>query len=421
MSAGIGVTTVSNLLMDGQFRFPPGFMWGAATAAHQIEGNNTGNDWWRSEEQRRLPYRSGAACDSWQRWPDDVRLLASLGLNAYRLSIEWARIEPEPGRFDQAALDNYRRQLEALREAGIEPLVTLHHFTSPHWLAERGGFSGPEVVGRLAAYADRVGREFGSLVQWWVTINEPSILALKAYLEGAWPPHRPRDLRGYVRMLRHSAFGHIAARQALRSHTPTAMVSMAYAIWPLEPLRRWSPIDQAMARLGDWLWQGRVLRRTAHTLDWVGVNYYTRVRVGWPPHASEAAADPHAGAGDRTDFGWEIYPPGLYDVLRRAGRLGKPVVITENGISDAADALRASYIVAHLRQVARALDDGVDVRGYMHWSLMDNYEWADGYTQKFGLAAVDFNGTLARTPRPSAAVYSAIARTNTLLADPTHP
>jgi beta-glucosidase len=399
--------------MHGHAQFPDGFFWGAATAAHQIEGHNSNNDWWRAEERRQLPHRSGAACDSWNRWPQDVRLLADLGLNAYRMSIEWARIEPEPGTFDQAALDNYRRQIEALREVGIEPMVTLHHFTSPCWLADRDGFKNPDVVARLAAYADRVGREFGSLVRWWVTINEPSILAMKAYLEGAWPPQQPRDVRGYVRLLRHAALGHVAARQALRSHRADALVSMAYAIWPLEPLRAWSPIDQTMARLGDWLWQGRVLRRTAHAVDWIGVNYYTRVRVGWPPHASEAATDPHAGAGDRTDFGWEIYPPGLYNVLRRAGRWRQPVVITENGISDAADRLRASYIIAHVQQIARALRDGVDVRGYMHWSLMDNFEWADGYTQKFGLADVDF-GTFERTPRPSARVYSAIARANGL-------
>jgi len=402
-----------DLKVPGQTPFPPGFFWGAATAAHQIEGNNVNSDWWASEQCGRLPYQSGDACDSWNRWSADVRLLQSLNLNAYRMSVEWARIEPDPGVFDQTALDNYRRQIEALHAAGVEPMVTLHHFTSPRWLAERDGFKNPDVVARLAAYADRVGRELGPLVRWWVTINEPSILAMKAYLEGAWPPHRPRDVRGYARLLRYSAFGHIAARQALRSHRADAQVSMAFAIWPLEPLRTWNPIDQAMARVGDWVWQGRVLRRTAHALDWVGVNYYTRVRVGWPPHRSEAATDPHAGAGDRTDFGWEIYPPGLFDVLRRAGRWGKPVVITENGISDAADRLRGSYIVSHLEQVQRAIASGVDVRGYMHWSLMDNYEWADGYTQKFGLAAVDFQ-TFARTPRPSAQLYARIAQTNSL-------
>jgi len=399
--------------------FPNGFLWGAATAAHQIEGNNIHSDWWLAEQERRLPYRSGLACNSWELWREDIKLLQDIGLNAYRFSIEWARIEPEPGRFDQQALDTYKQQIETMRAVGIEPLVTLHHFTGPLWLEQRGGWKNPDVVGYLAIYADKVARELGDLVRWWVTINEPSILAMKTYLEGAWPPQRPKDVRGYVRLLRHAAFAHVAARSALRSHHPDAQVSMAFAIWPLEPLRTWNPIDQAMARLGDFLWQGRVLRRTADALDWVGFNYYTRVRVGWPPRHDDAALDPHAGSGEKTDFGWEIYPRGLYDVLRRVGRYGKPVVITENGISDEDDDQRPSYIVSHLQQVERAIRDGVDVRGYMHWSLMDNYEWADGFTQRFGLAWVNFT-TFERTPRPSARLYGAIARANALVEGPTN-
>jgi beta-glucosidase len=382
-------------------RFPDGFLWGAATAAHQIEGNNVNNDWWRAEEAGLLPYRSNGACDSWNCWSDDIALLRQIGLNAYRLSIEWARIEPEPGRFDQAALDVYRRQLEALKQAGIEPLVTLHHFTNPGWLAERGGWTNPEVAPRLANYADRVARQTSDLVKWWITINEPSILALKGYIEGTWPPHRPMDLRGYVRLMRHAARGHALARHALRSHRPDALVSMAFAVWPMQAWRWWSPIDQAMARVGDWLWQGRVLSRALPALDWIGVNYYSRTLVGWP-----WPGPPSDDPATRTDFGWEIYPQGLYDVLRRVGQYGKPVVITENGIADADDDQRPAYIVAHVRQMYRALAAGVDLRGYMHWSLLDNFEWAEGFAQRFGLATRD------RVLRPSASVYGRIARAN---------
>ncbi len=394
-------------------RFPEAFLWGAATSAHQVEGNNTNTDWWRSEQRGLVPYRSGDACRSWERWPEDVRLLAEMGLNAYRLSVEWARIEPEPGRFDKAALDNYRRELEALRAAGIEPLVTLHHFTSPAWLADEGGLPGPSFVPRFATFAERVGRDLGDLVRWWVTINEPSILGMKAYLEGSWPPHRPRDLRGYFRLLRNAARGHAAARQALRSRRTDALASMAFAIWPLEPARAWNPLDRLGAALGDWLWQGRVLRRTLPTLDWVGVNYYTRIRVAIPPMRSvePAVSDPHGGSGEQTDFGWEVYPAGLYRVLRRVGRLGRPVVVTENGISDADDDQRPRYLVAHLEQAHRAIRAGVDLRGYTHWSLLDNFEWAEGTTQRFGLAETDF-ATGERKPRPSAALYGAIVRAN---------
>ena len=401
--------------MQETLTFPDGFFWGAATAAHQVEGGNTNSDWWRSEQAGLVPHRSGRACGSWERWREDVRLLADMGLNAYRLSVEWARIEPEPGRFDQAALDHYRAELEALHDAGIEPLVTLHHFTSPTWLADRGGMAGSTFVARFGAYAERVGREMGDLVHWWVTVNEPSILAMKGYLEGTWPPHRPRDLGGYFRLLRNAVRGHAVARLALRASRPDVLASMAFALWPLEPLRRWNPLDQLGALLGDWLWQGRILRRSLPTLDWIGVNYYTRIRVAIPPAASEepAVSDPHGGSGERTDFGWEVYPAGLYRVLRRVGRYGRPVLVTENGVSDAADRLRPRYLVSHLEQAHRALRAGVDLRGYCHWSLLDNFEWAEGYAQKFGLAETD-PATLERRPRPSAALYGAIARANGL-------
>jgi beta-glucosidase len=391
--------------------FPHDFLWGAATAAHQIEGNNTNSDWWWSESMGRLPHRSGDACDSWNRWSEDVRLLSETGLNAYRLSVEWARIEPRPGTFDQSALDHYRRQLEALRQAGIEPLVTLHHFTSPRWLAERGGWRHPDSIARFTVYAAHVSRALGDLVTWWITVNEPSILSLKAYLEGSWPPHRRGDVLGFVRVLRHIVRGHAAARMALHADRREARVSLSFAIWPLEPLRPWSPLDQLLVRLADWFWQARVLHESLPNLDWIGVNYYTRVFMGWPPrlHGDLAAAEPHAGAGDRTDYGWEIYPEGLYGVLKRVGRFGLPVVITENGISDADDDRRPAYIVAHLRQAYRAIQAGVNLRGYMHWSLLDNFEWADGYEQHFGLYTRD------RQSRPSASLYGQIARANAVL------
>jgi beta-glucosidase len=383
-------------------RFPHGFLWGAATAAHQVEGNNVHSDWWRAEQAGLLPHRSDAACNSWQDWREDIRLLTDVGLNAYRLSLEWARIEPEPGHFDQQALDQYRRQLEALKEAGVEPMVTLHHFTSPRWLADRGGWSNPDVLPRFVDYTHRVARTVGDLVRWWITINEPSILGFKAYIEGSWPPHQPWNLRGYTRLLRHAARGHAQARRVLRETRPDALVSMAFAIWPLQPLRRWNPIDHLIARAGDWLWQERIIQRSLPALDWIGVNYYSRTFVGWPWSGETPAT------GARTDFGWEIYPEGLYQVLRRVGRYGKPVVITENGIADADDDQRPSYIVSHLRQIQRAIRDGVDVRGYMHWTLLDNFEWAEGYEQRFGLA------TRERQLRPSARVYGAIARANGL-------
>lgn len=399
--------------MGDRLAFPPGFLWGAATAAHQVEGGNWNTDWWRSEERGLVPHASGPACDSWHRWPEDIQLLQQLGLNAYRLSVEWARIEPEQGRFDQGALDHYRRVLEALREARIEPVVTLHHFTNPLWLADRGAWTNPEVVGSFARYADRVGRALGNLVRWWVTINEPGVFGTLGYLEGRWPPHRRDDLRGYLRHMRHCARAHAVARQALQAVHGDALCSIAFDLYPMEPLRPNMPQDHLAARLHDWLRQGRLLADTSATLDWVGVNYYFRRKVRWDPRPRRLFGQTFQGPGAKTDFGWEIYPEGLYTVLRRVSAFGRPVIVTENGISDGADRYRASYIVEHLRQAHRAIRHGVDLRGYLHWSLLDNFEWAEGYTQRFGLAAVD-RATQERTLRPSALLYQAIARANAL-------
>lgn len=399
----------------GGLRFPDGFLWGAATAAHQVEGDNRNTDWWRAEERGAVPYRSLAACDSWHRWRDDVRLLNTLGLTAYRLSVEWARIEPEPGCFDQGALDHYRRLLETLRGTGIEPVVTLHHFTNPLWLADRGGWTRPEVVHRFAAYADRVAAALGDLVQWWVTVNEPGVMGTLGYISGTWPPNRTGALRAYLRHVRFCAEGHGAARAALRARQPNALVSCAFDLYPMQPESPANPLDRLAVSWYDWLRHGLLFARTASALDWVGVNYYFRLFVRLLPRPRSAWVATRFGQGRKTDMGWEMYPEGLYSVLRRVGAFGKPVIVTENGLADAADGRRAAFIVAHLRQAHRAIRDGVDLRGYLHWSLVDNFEWAEGYAKRFGLAAVDFTSAdKARTPRASAWLYRDIARNNGL-------
>lgn len=399
---------------DQRLCFPSHFLWGAATSAHQVEGGNHNSDWWRSEKQRLVPHRSGVACASWNRWPEEVELLRTLELNAYRISVEWARIEPEPGRFDQAALDRYRRMLESLRAAGIEPLVTLHHFTNPQWLADRGGWAMADVVPRFASYADRVGRALGDLVESWITINEPNACGVRGYLRGDWPPHRTADFRGFRRHLRHSAQAHVAARQALRARRADARLSVAFACWPLMPLRRRHVGDLVAARVCEWLWHGRFLAGLVTALDWIGVNYYTRLRVRWNLQAGPRPATP-SGGGQTTDAGWEIYPEGLYQVLRSVGHHGKPVMVTENGLADALDVQRGAFIVAHLRQVRRAIQAGVDVRGYFYWSLLDNFEWTEGYAMRYGLAHVDFR-TQVRSLRPSALRYRDIVRASRSMA-----
>jgi beta-glucosidase len=424
-------------------RFPAAFLFGTATSATQIEGHCETSDWAAFARQPghiKNGDRPDVACDSWHRWREDVALQKSLGLGAYRLSIEWARIEPRPGSVDTAALDTYRAILAALRDAGIEPMVTLHHFTLPTWLAERGGVLADEFPRRFAEFARTAIGALGDLCSLWITINEPNVLAAHAYLLGVWPPAAKSPasaLRAHYRLLE----GHVAAYRALKhARGDGAQVGVAHHLRIVQPSRPESRADRGAATAFgrvfneafaaavcegamyghlDPLVRGASGFRVAEargTQDFFGINYYSRdvVRLS-PRHAAEmfVARGVPAGA-EVSDVGWEVYPEGLGMLVRTwARRSALPVYVTENGIADAADTKRGPFLVRHLAELARAIDDGVDVRGYFHWSLLDNFEWSEGYGPRFGLCEVDYV-TLQRRPRPSAHLYAKIAKDRAL-------
>lgn len=397
--------------------FPPGFLWGAGTSAHQIEGHNTYSDWWRSEQEGRIPVPSGDACESWALWQEDQRLVRDLGLNAYRFSVEWARIEPEPGQFNQAALGHYRQQVEALRAANIEPVVALHHFTSPLWLHEQGGWADPRVVQRFRAYTERVVDALGDLVTWWVSINEPTSLGGRGYIEGAWPPHRQHDLQSYVRQLHWSIRAHAAARQVVRARTPRALVGMTFDLNHMDPLRRWDPFGHFAVRVYERLREHFLTRAVPH-MDYIGVNYYGMLKIASDPRPWRQPALRKTARleGVTSDYTWNPTAVGLYHALRAASRFHKPLLITETGLTNEDEGARAEFIVQHVRQVHRALREGIDVRGFLYWSLIDNYEWTDGYAKRFGLYRVDFTTPgKPRTQRPSALALEQVARANGLV------
>jgi beta-glucosidase len=395
--------------------FPASFLFGTATSATQVEGHCFTSDWSAfAAEPGRVKHgdRPDVACDSWHRWRDDIALQRSLGMGAYRLSIEWARIEPEPGRVEHAALDEYRRMLGALRDASIEPMVTLHHFTLPAWLARDGGVLSPSFPDRLSRLARFAAEALGDLCHLWITVNEPNVLAAHAYLLGLWPPARKSPLlawRAQGNLLR----AHTAAHDALKRERPDALVGIAHHVRVIRPERD-ARVDRAAAEVYRALFNDPFARAAckAGTQDFFGINYYSRDVVRFSPrHAGELFLQRGVPDGAETsDLGWEVYPEGLGLVVREwARRSGLPVYVTENGIADARDVKRAAFVRAHLRELARAIADGVDVRGYFHWSLLDNFEWAEGYEPRFGLAEVDPR-TLERRPRPSAHVYARIAR-----------
>ena len=418
--------------------FGDGFLWGAATAAHQVEGDNRNNDWWRWEQ---LPGkikngdRSGAACEHFTRFPQDFDLLAGMGHNAHRLSLEWSRIEPRRGEFDTAALDHYRAVLGALRDRGMRPMVTLHHFTNPAWLADIGGWENDQVVEAFRTYTRHCVEALGDLVSLWVTINEPNVYAYQGYTVGLWVPEK-KDFPLAGRVLRHMVRAHAAAYREIResTHGPAAKVGVAQHLRVFQPYHRWSPLDRVAAafprrafnhwflracedgRAGFPLGLGQRIPEAIGTMDFIGVNYYSRNMVTFTPRAPGALFSRTFPAQGRpiSDFGMEIYPAGFHQVVTDVWRTyGRPVYITENGVADSIDQFRPQALVSHLAELGRAQRDGVDIRGYLHWSSMDNFEWSEGYSMRFGLMEVDFD-TQARRPRPSARLYSEIIARNGL-------
>ncbi len=406
----------------GGFRFPPGFLWGAATAAHQVEGDNRASDWWAAEESGRLPHRSGRACDHLRRYEADFDLARAFGHNAHRLSLEWSRLEPEPGVRDEAAFGHYERVLEALRARGLEPVVTLHHFTAPRWFAERGGWLAADALDRFAAHVDAVVERFGSQIRWWITINEPTVLAKHGWVTGDWPPFVRGRWDLAFRVIHRLCAAHRRAYRRIHVRVPHALVSFAHSIPWIEPCDPSRTFDRLAARLRtaflvDWCFD-RVREAGRLLLDYVAVNYYTRSIVRWRARGRALlfgadCHEPHHGPRLFDDLGQELWPEGLLQVLRRCARLGLPVLVTENGIATTDDGLRLAHLRGHLEALARALAEGVELRGYLHWSLLDNFEWAKGTTARFGLAATDF-ATLERRPRPAMRLLAEVARTGRL-------
>ncbi|MGE3267652.1 MAG: glycoside hydrolase family 1 protein [Chloroflexota bacterium] len=433
------MTIDSNAIMSAARPFPDGFLWGSATAAHQVEGNNTNNDWWAAEQAGRVPFKSGLACDHFNRFEQDFKLFSDLGQTAHRLSIEWSRIEPRPGELDHAALDHYRKVLESLRAHGLEPIVTLHHFSNPIWFSEKGSWLNRESVGRFARYARRVVHEYRDLVRYWVTINEPGVYASQGWILGLWPPNRVNDLRGCFTAIRHLALAHGRAYHAMKAEQPDARIGVAHH-WrlfdPADPNRRADRmlanvrnhlmnqafgIGMRTGRLIPPLGTGRVIPWLANTEDWVGVNYYTRQVDRFSLRAAlRGFGHEQFPEVERNQLGWEIYAKGLERALLAASPAGdtREVMVTENGVPepDGQDIVRPRYLVQHLQACHRAIQAGVNLRGYLHWTSMDNFEWAEGTAARFGLVYVDFE-TQERTPKPSAYFYRDIIQRNGLSAE----
>ena len=382
------------------------FLWGAATAAHQIEGGNTNCDFWMAEHSG-MPHikePSGDACDSYHRYRTDIRLLAEAGLRAYRFSIEWARIEPASGEFSRAQLLHYRDMIDACREYGVEPIVTLHHFTSPRWFAEAGGFLADDAPERVAAYVNACCDILGD-IDWVVTINEPNILALFSRAFEAPPEDSPTIAMATLPtpsldFARRIAAVHRAAVAVIRERT-SAKVGWAIAAQAFTPT---AGNDEVFERVFH-AWEGAYYEASAGD-DFVGVQSYTSQPV------DTNGPVPHPEDPGNTMVGGAYRPDALGINLRRvAERYGLPILVTENGIATPDDDRRIAYTTGAIEGMIDAVASGADVLGYCHWSLLDNYEWGS-FAPTFGLIAVDRVGDFARTPKPSLAWLGRVAASN---------
>ena len=417
--------------------FPEGFLWGSATAAHQVEGGNTNSDWWEFENRPDSPCRepSGNAIEHNTRYPRDIELLAGLGLNTYRFSVEWARIEPAEGEFDTTQLDHYRKMVAACRKNGLTPVVTLNHFTLPLWLAQRGAWLAPTAPRLFERFARRVAEALGDGVDWYCTLNEPGWVALGGYGGvGTFPP-MVKGLDNWKAATAALVQAHQRGRDAIKQVRPQAMVGLTNAMSEWESNAGGRTAVKAAQRMSE-----DVFIRAAEEDDFFGLQTYTRmvvemsrlagaalaVGLAIPPlerHVIQAGRKRSSGSAAfkdantrRTQMGWEFRPQAVAWTARRVAAMlpGKPILVTEHGVSTSNDEERVEFITEGLKALHAAIADGVPLRGYLHWSAFDNFEWAAGYAMEFGLIAVD-RKTQRRTPKPSARRFGEIARTNKLV------
>jgi len=429
-AAAVAPLAVARGARRTRIQFPGGFLWGAATAGHQVEGNNVNSDIWVAENVKPTVYAepSGDACNSFEMWPQDLDLVKSIGLNTYRFSLEWARIEPEPGMFSIASLDHYKAMIEGCRRRGLTPIVTFNHFTTPRWFAARGGWSQKESPDLFAQFCDRAARHLAAGIGYAVTLNEPNLIhvilnALAPEMLAKFKPVIEKMNEAAARAVGSTQFvagnsinvpdldaftgnliaAHKAARAAIKAVRSNLPVGVSLAMPDDQAVGQGSIRDTIRARsYGPWL-------EAARADDFLGVQNYERSL--WD---DKGKVEPPAG-GDRNALGGEVHPPSLANAVRYAHSVAQvPIIVTEHGVNSPDDNVRARLIPAALAELKNAIDDGVPVTGYCHWSLLDNFEWIFGYKMKFGLVAVD-RTTFKRTPKPSAEIYGAIARRDALV------
>ncbi len=380
--------------------------FGAASSAHQVEGDNVQSDWWRFEQEvlQKNGVFSGKATDHFHRYREDFELAKQLGHNAHRFSLEWAKIEPKEGQFDEAIIEHYRNIFAELKKLELQPFVTLWHFTLPQWFAEKGGFLKKKNIRYFLRYCEYITEQLGADFEYVLTINEPEVYSYYSYLLGKWPPLQ-KGFLNYFRVMKNLAFAHQKAYAVVKSRVPNALVSFAKDNQVFSPVRSKNLFDRGITFLLDYLWNHSFLDRVKHQIDFIGLNYYFHRCVKAELGLVKDFCNFPLPTRLRSDLNWEVDPEGIYHMVKDLfQRYKKPILITENGIADAKDAVRSDFITDSLRWLFKAQKEGVELMGYLHWALTDNFEWLDGFKARFGLIAIDYK-TQKRTVRKSALVY----------------
>lgn len=426
--------------MDSEpVKFPKDFLWGASISSHQVEGFNF-NDWseWEHQNASRLSaeaeakfadkvpdweairtmatspanYISGLASDHYARYKEDIALAKELGLTSFRFSVEWSRVEPKEGEYNQEAIDHYVDFVSRLKQAGIEPMVTLHHRTNPLWVRDQNDWQNKKTVDDYARYVSKMVDAFKGEAKLWNPINEPMMSLVGGYLGGVYPPGK-KNLFAALRVFRNMITAQKRAYQIIHSSIPGASVGLSHAAMVAQPYKN-KILNRPLAKLLNYLTNDLLLKRM--TYDFVGVQYYARAvidfKIGWPPKVEEVPQP-----GPTSDMGWAFYPEGLYQFCKHVfARYKKPIYVTENGVTDADDDLREKYIKQHLFWLKKAMEEGVEIKGYFYWAFLDNLEWDKGFWPRFGLLEVNYQ-TYERKVRSSARAYSEIIKNSGFGAD----
>ena len=389
-------------------KFPENFLWGTSTSAHQVEGDNIYSDWWEFEKKRPEDKRSGKAANQYNLYEKDFEMAKSLNLNAQRLSVEWARIEPKPNVFDQAEIDHYKKVLKFLKDNHFVVMLTLWHFTLPKWVADIGGWENPLTIEYFLRFLERVVPELDPYIDFWITLNEPGVYVFMAYLKGVWPPEKKSKWSAFI-VNWNLAQAHKKAYRLLKARS-TKPVGVAQNMQSFHASHKHSLVELFSVYISDTLTNHSFHRLTSGCHDFLGINYYFHHRFNNFRNFFSEGGEAAKQHRDVSDLGWEIFPEGIFDILLDVSD-HVPIYITECGIASTNDDRRTRFLIQYLSEVYRAIESRVRVKGFFYWSLIDNFEWHQGFDPRFGIIAIDYP-TQKRIIRPSAYVYSEIAKHN---------